>query len=221
MDQTVPLWAFVTLALAAPVLALLGVIVSTRSETRRSHQNWLRQTKYESYERLFVVYAELKDAYSAFLDSDPVVTPDVLERLRQAERKFREQNERTQLVASMRTALAAEQDMGPTWFAIYWQLQDAKAGMAPPKPPASWGDHVNVREAVRVDLGARRDDKWFGGRYDRRRVVPHWTVSGAMQSRWRSFKRTVNPVARREEREWQESLRLQTEQNETKSPGPD
>jgi hypothetical protein len=53
MDASVPLWAFVALGLAAPLVALLSVAITTRAENRRSHRNWLRQTKYASHDRLF------------------------------------------------------------------------------------------------------------------------------------------------------------------------
>lgn len=139
MDATVPLWAFVSLALTSPILALLGVIISDQAQTKRDHRHWLRQTKYESYERLFVAYAELKEAHSDLLGSEPVMTSEVLERLSRAELNFREHNERTQLVASIRASLAVERDMMSTWSLIYGQLQDATPRTSPSRPTQGMG----------------------------------------------------------------------------------
>lgn len=78
-----PLWAFVALGLAAPFVALISVAISTRAESRRSHRNWLRQTKYESYDRLFATYLDMTTAYSDYLDS-PIVTRVAKKRLSDA-----------------------------------------------------------------------------------------------------------------------------------------
>jgi hypothetical protein len=200
VEQAVPLWAFVALALVAPLLALVGVLISSRAESKRAHRNWLRETKYESYERLFVTHQRLKEAYAAFLDAT-MVSDHHIENLRRALRDLTDQVERTQLVASLRVGMAMDREIMATVFAVMMHLDMAIVGVPPPKPPGNWGDMFATRQAVRADLGSRRDERWFGAKFDRRTGVPHWTLVGAIQPRWWKFKRWMSPTLRKDDRE--------------------
>jgi hypothetical protein len=183
MDATVPLWAFVALGLAAPAVALLSVLVTTRAENRRSHRNWLRQTKYESYDRLFSTYFPMKEAFSDYLDA-PEITESNLDKLRQTSQIFKDQFERTGLVASLRVSLAMEREMVSTWFKIYYALQSAEVGNPPPEPPGEWGAWGRTRDAARYDLGVRRDPERFGSWRDRDHVVRYGYAPTSLHGKW-------------------------------------
>lgn len=181
MSASVPLWAFVALGLAAPLVALLSVAITTAAENRRSHRNWLRQRKYEVYDELFSKFHDLKRTYGDFLDA-PLVTTDLVDRLRVACRDFQNHYERTGLMASLRVSLAMQDEMMKTWFDIYFQLKAAKVGEPPSKPHREWGDSFETMQAARYDLGSRRDPlRWRGARQDRDHVVRHRYVKNRYQ----------------------------------------
>lgn len=172
MGATVPLWAFVTLGLAAPAVSLIGIIITTSAESRRSHRNWLRQTKYEAYEQSFTTYFNMKAAFSDFVDA-PVVTQDSLDRLSVAATAFMHQYLKTELVASLRVSFYMQMEMFKTWIDVHWQIEAAEVGKPPHKPHREWGEYGETRNAVNYELGVRRDPRWWLGKWrDRGTVVP-------------------------------------------------
>jgi hypothetical protein len=186
MNDTVPLWAFVALGLAAPTLALLGIVFSVRAENKRSHRNWLRQTKHDAYAAMFEAYhamnREFGDHLNLHLDGDDA---SETRRLEAAHDTFKDLYERANLVASMRVSLAAQTELMRTWFHIYSHLEAHKKGETPPGPPTEgWGDEQKTRDAVRYDLGVRRDPEVFGGHYDRRSSVPASRLTYSIQRTW-------------------------------------
>lgn len=114
VNATVPLWALVALGLAAPTVALVGVLITTRAESRRSHRNWLRQTKYESYEDLFSTYLAMKAAYSDYLDAE-AVTNEAIERLSITADAFKRQFDKTKLIAGLRVSFYPGFASPSTW----------------------------------------------------------------------------------------------------------
>jgi hypothetical protein len=171
VNATVPLWAFVTLGLVAPVVTLIGVIVATQAESRRSHRNWLYQTKYESYERLFTAFFDMCDAYRDYLDA-PTITESTLRKLILATNAFKSQYERTSLVSSLRVGFNMEIELRKTLIDIEFQIMAAKAGKPAPTPHRPWGASEDTRDAARYDLRVRQDpDGWRGRRKDRGTLV--------------------------------------------------
>jgi hypothetical protein len=172
VNATVPLWAFVALGLAAPVVALISVLVSTQAESRRTQRAWLRQTKYESYERLFTAYFAMTAAYSDFLDA-PIVTAKAIKRLSGAHENFKHQYDKTKLIASLRVSFSMDIEMLRTWFDIMFQLNAATEGEPAPKPHRGWGGYGDTSRAAAWDLGVRRDPGgWLAKWRDRGDVVP-------------------------------------------------
>lgn len=170
MTASVPLWAFVSLGLAAPIVALVGVLITTGTESRRSHRMWLYQTKYESYERLFTTYFDLSSAYSDYLAAARV-TPWELQRLTETARAFKNQYEKTALVASLRVSVYMEREMIRLWVDAHLQIDAAVVGKRAPRPSMEWGDYVETRDAVRFDLRVRRDPGGWRARWRDRDFV--------------------------------------------------
>ncbi|MFE0749471.1 hypothetical protein [Gordonia sp. NPDC058843] len=171
MDSSVPLWAFVGLGLAAPLVALFSVLLTIGAESRRSHRDWLRHTKFEAYDALFGTFHALTQTYSRYLDL-PTVTPEKVTELNDTAQRFKDQYERTMLVASMRVSLSMERELFPTWLDVYIAVEDAVVGEPPANPRRdAFGDLGETRRAVRYDLGVRRDPDLFGKWRDRDYVV--------------------------------------------------
>jgi len=192
VNATVPLWAFVTLGLVAPVVALIGVIITTQAENRRSHQNWLYQTKYESYEQLFTAFFDMCDTYRDYLAS-PTITDTTLSEITSAANTFKSQYERTALISSLRVGFNMEIEMLKTWIDVNFQITAAEVDRPTPKPHRAWGACGDTRNAARYDLRVRRDPGgWRARRRDRDNVVPSEYVRRAV----RSAEAEANPAVR-------------------------
>lgn len=184
MDSTVPLWAFVALGLAAPTLALLGVFLSSRAENKRSQRDWLRQAKYEAYTAMFHAYDEMNREFSAHLNLhlEGYEASDIAD-VKATHARFKYLYERAILLASLRVSLAAQEEMLATWFKVYFHTEAHRLGETP-ELPDEWGGLDRTRQAVRYDLGVRRDPEAFGGHYDRRTSVPTRRIAYSIQQRW-------------------------------------
>jgi hypothetical protein len=192
VNATVPLWAFVTLGLVAPVVTLIGVVITTQAENRRSHRNWLYQTKSESYERLFATFSAMCDAYRDYLDP-PIITNSTLRQLTLATNAFKSQYARTSLVSSLRVGFNMEIELQRTLIDINFQIMAAEVGKPAPTPHRPWGESSDTRDAARYDLRVRQDPEgWRGKRKDRGNIVPSEYVNRAV----RSAKAKKNPVKR-------------------------
>jgi hypothetical protein len=125
----------------------------------------------------------MKNAFRDYLDAPAITHTGVAELTRTTE-AFKDQFERTMLVASLRVSVASQTEMLRTWSQVCKVLDEPKVGSKPPPPVEEWGNWAMTRDAARYDLGVRRDPDRLGGWRDRSHIIWYRDAPTRFQGWW-------------------------------------